>query len=264
MRPPPTTTRISSRTSRRSPTLVESTHRQSPRYSPADELYPLVDLQPDGKLRSLYTEEVWEPEELIEEAAELESQRASLRASAGEAQVEEMLGYNCEHVVPQSWFDHDEPMRGDLHHLFTCERKCNSFRGNTPFTDFPDYLQVVRESCGKSEGSGFEPWRGKGPAARATLYFTLRYPRLGKYAEETLEVLLGWHEAEPRRASTNATGTPRSTSARETGTRSSTTRSGRPGSASPAACRQQSETRRVPPRASFALNIDALPTPEGA
>ena len=157
-------------------TLLESTHRQSPRYSPADELYPLVDLQPDGKLRSLYTEEVWEPEELIEEAAELESQRASLRASAGEAQVEEMLGYNCEHVVPQSWFDHDEPMRGDLHHLFTCERKCNSFRGNTPFTDFPDYLQVVRESCGKSEGSGFEPWRGKGPAARATLYFTLRYP----------------------------------------------------------------------------------------
>jgi endonuclease I len=66
-----------------------------------------------------------------------------------------------------------------------------------PFTDFPDYLQVVRESCGKSEGSGFEPWRGKGPAARATLYFMLRYARLGKYSEETLDLLLGWHEAEP-------------------------------------------------------------------
>jgi endonuclease G, mitochondrial len=178
--------------------LVESTHRQRPGYSPATELYPLVDLQPDGKLRSLYTEEVWEPEELIEEAVEIESQRATLRASAtGEARVEEMLAYNCEHVVPQSWFDHDEPMRGDLHHLFTCERKCNSFRGNTPFTDFADYLQVVRESCGKSEGSGFEPWRGKGPAARATLYFTLRYPRLGRYSEETLGPLLAWHDADP-------------------------------------------------------------------
>jgi endonuclease I len=179
-------------------TLVESTHRHKPGYSPADELYPWIDQQPDGKLRSLYTDEVWEPEELIEEAAEIESQRATLRASAtDEAQVEEMLGYNCEHVVPQSWFEHDEPMRGDLHHLFTCERKCNSFRGNTPFTDFPDYLQVVRETCGKSEGSGFEPWRGKGPAARATLYFMLRYRGLGKYSEETLELLLGWHEAEP-------------------------------------------------------------------
>jgi endonuclease G, mitochondrial len=174
--------------------LLESTHRHRPHYSPADELYPLVDLQPDGKLRSLYTEEVWEPEELIEEAARIEERRARMASAAKQEQVDP---YNCEHVVPQSWFEHDEPMRGDLHHLFTCERKCNSFRGNTPYTDFPDYLEVVRESCGKSESTGFEPWRGKGPAARATLYFTLRYPGLGRYSEETLELLLAWHEAEP-------------------------------------------------------------------
>ena len=42
--------------------LLESTHRDQPRYSPAVELYPWVDLQPDGKIRSLYTEEVYEPE----------------------------------------------------------------------------------------------------------------------------------------------------------------------------------------------------------
>jgi endonuclease G len=36
--------------------LLESTHQHRPNYSPADELYPLVDLQPDGKLRSLYTD----------------------------------------------------------------------------------------------------------------------------------------------------------------------------------------------------------------
>jgi endonuclease G, mitochondrial len=174
--------------------LLESTHRHRPHYRPADELYPSVDLQPDGKLRSLYTDEVWEPEELIEEAARIEERRARMASAAAQ---EETDPYNCEHVVPQSWFDHDEPMRGDLHHLFTCEKKCNAFRGNTPYTDFPDYLKVVRESCGKSEGSGFEPWRGKGPAARATLYFTLRYPGLGRYSGETLELLLGWHEAEP-------------------------------------------------------------------
>src|SRR3954447_13238853 len=34
--------------------LLESTHREQPRYSPAVELYPWIDLQPDGKVRSLY------------------------------------------------------------------------------------------------------------------------------------------------------------------------------------------------------------------
>jgi endonuclease G len=178
--------------------LLESTHKERPHYSPAVELYPWVDLQPDGKVRSLYTDEEYEPEELIHEAAEIHERRDALRAERkDEAAVENLEPYNCEHTVCQSWFAHDEPMRGDLHHLFACERKCNSFRGNTPYTDFPDYLEVVREACGKSEASGFEPWRGKGPAARATLYFTLRYPKLGKYSEETLALILAWHEAEP-------------------------------------------------------------------
>ena len=62
--------------------LLESTHRHRPSYRPANELYPLVDLQPDGKLRSLYTDEVWEPEELIEEAARIEERRAGMASAA--------------------------------------------------------------------------------------------------------------------------------------------------------------------------------------
>ena len=88
-------------------------------------------------------------------------------------------------------------MRGDLHHLFTCERKCNSFRGNAPYTDFPDYLEVVRESCGKKETDLFEPAAGKGAVARATFYFLLRYPELRPYSDEAIATLLQWHEAEP-------------------------------------------------------------------
>jgi len=42
--------------------LLVSTHREQPHYSPAVELYPWVDLQPDGKIRSLYTGEEFEPE----------------------------------------------------------------------------------------------------------------------------------------------------------------------------------------------------------
>ena len=173
--------------------LLESTHRRRPRYRPSVELYPWVDHQPNGALRSLYTGEEYSAEKLIEEAVEIEERRAGLASAPLE---EAQAPYNCEHTVPQSWFGHDEPQRGDLHHLFTCEMKCNNFRASTPYTDFPDYLKVLREECGKSEAAGFEPWRGKGPAARATLYFTLRYPKLGVYSEEALALLLEWHEGE--------------------------------------------------------------------
>ena len=187
--------------------LLEETHRVRPAYRPSVELYPWIDLQPDGKLRSVYTGEEFEPEELIQEAVEVEDRRASLRAEKSrergatdestEALVEKMHPYNCEHVVCQSWFEHHEPMRGDLHHLFTCESKCNSFRGNFKYVDFSDFEKVVREECGKREETGFEPWREKAPVARATLYFLLRYPALGIYSEESLAMLLEWHESAP-------------------------------------------------------------------
>ena len=178
--------------------LLEETHRDRPHYGPATELYPWIDLLPDRMLRSVYTLEEFDPKELIEEAARIHEQRDALRVTAAsEAAVEELEPYNCEHVFCQSWFDHAEPMRGDLHHLFSCERKCNSFRGNAPYTDFPDYLEVVRESCGKKETELFEPANGKGAVARATFYFLLRYPALKPYSQEAIATLRRWHEAEP-------------------------------------------------------------------
>jgi endonuclease G, mitochondrial len=92
-------------------------------------------------------------------------------------------------------------MRGDLHHLFACESGCNSFRGNFPYFDFPGE-EIARDACGRCEEVGFEPGAGKGPVARATLYFLLRYPGLvGDGAQELrsdrLEMLLGWHEGDP-------------------------------------------------------------------
>jgi endonuclease I len=93
-------------------------------------------------------------------------------------------------------------MRGDLHHLFACESGCNSFRGNIPFYDFPDYEEAVREACGKREENRFEPSAGKGAVARATLYFLLRYPgeinrTSREYTEDRIETLLEWHKREP-------------------------------------------------------------------
>ncbi len=176
--------------------LVTRSHLRTPEYRPARELYPWVDLQPGGTLRSLYTGHEWDPEQLIRAdlaIVEARAQQLTARlhgpaapdADAVLAEVEAELPFNCEHVVPQSWFAKQEPMRGDLHHLFACECRCNGFRANTPFAEFADFpasaalgspLAVVRSECGKSEGDRFEPARGKGPAARAVLYFLLRYP----------------------------------------------------------------------------------------
>jgi endonuclease I len=112
------------------------------------------------------------------------------------------LLYNCEHSVPQSFFGKKEPMRGDLHHLFTCESRCNSFRSNTPYFDFPDDDRALMQDCGRSEPGKFEPRAGKGAVARATMYFLLRYPGLiGDEARELhadrLPILLAWHEQNP-------------------------------------------------------------------
>jgi len=93
-------------------------------------------------------------------------------------------------------------MKGDLHHLFTCEWGCNSFRGNTPYFDFPDFEEKDRDQCGRRVEDRFEPSSGKGAVARATLYFLVRYPDQIGDAERELQVarlptILAWHTAFP-------------------------------------------------------------------
>jgi endonuclease I len=200
--------------------LVTRTHVRKPGYKPARELYPWVDLQPTRMLRSLYTGHEYDPVELIQADLAIAHARAQeLTSRLGvpgtpdavevQAEVEAALPFNCEHVVPQSWFARKEPMRGDLHHLFACESRCNSFRGNTPFAEFEDFpepapagpvLDVVRGECGKSEANGFEPTHGKGAAARAVFYFLLRYPgevQVDEMPPQRQQMLLIWHEEDP-------------------------------------------------------------------
>jgi endonuclease I len=196
--------------------LVRGTHRTQLRYAPMRQVYPWVDLHPDGLLRSIYSGKEYEPEDFIREDARIDQLRGerfrellvaegSLGAEAMAAEIDQLeaaLPFNCEHVVPQSWFGKREPMRGDLHHLFACESGCNSFRGNTPYFDFPDFEEAVREECGKRVANKFEPTSGKGAVARATLYFLLRYPgeinrTSTEYEESRLAVLRSWHQEDP-------------------------------------------------------------------
>jgi endonuclease I/V8-like Glu-specific endopeptidase len=195
--------------------LVRDSHRDQPRYSPRLHVYPWVDLHPDRMLRSIYSGQAFEPEELIREDFRIQQEREMLlrelmeregdlspqRIQEQEDLLEDQNPFNCEHVVPQSWFGRREPMRGDLHHLFTCESGCNSFRGNLAYFDFSDFEEVVRGACGKREGDRFEPGAGKGAVARATLYFLLRYPRHiddpQEFPRERVATLLAWHGDHP-------------------------------------------------------------------
>lgn len=193
--------------------LVVSTHRKRFSYKPALHLYPWIDLHKtsDGlKIKSIYSGKLFDPAEFIEADFNEELRRESLRTSLSESLttpegmedfLEAQAPFNCEHVVPQSWFAKKEPMRGDLHHLFACESGCNSFRSNTPYFEFDDFGEAIRTECGKSQGGKFEPESGKGAVARAVLYFLLRYPgeindSTKEYEAERIETLRAWAIAE--------------------------------------------------------------------
>ncbi|MFL7837487.1 MAG: endonuclease [Candidatus Promineifilaceae bacterium] len=196
--------------------LLEETHTTRPKYDPTKEVYPWIDLHEDGKIRSIYSGKVYDPADFISEDFAVEQARTqqllSYRAreemateadiAAFEMLLEAQLPYNCEHVVPQSWFSRKEPMKGDLHHLFACESGCNSFRSNIPYYDFEDFGEATRSECGKRVGNKFEPDAGKGAIARAVFYFLVRYPGLvgdqaDEFEQERLPFLLAWHNHYP-------------------------------------------------------------------
>lgn len=165
---------------------LEKTHKPTGEL-PADDLYGEVDRRPDGALYYLYSGEGPKQEE-----------------QATERNGRDLESFNIEHVVPKSWFDAQQPMRDDMHHLFTEERKCNSDRGNLPLREAGPGAEKL-ESCGlmrTSHGKAFEPLHGKGEAARAILYFVTRYP--GEVGDSSKEMdstdiakLLEWHEQYP-------------------------------------------------------------------
>lgn len=183
--------------------LLQATHSKQLRYEPSKHVYPWVDVRPNGKVQSIYSGFEASPEFFIQ--ADLETdrlrsearsallERGVLESTQLEAMLESQFVYNCEHVVPQSWYDKKEPMRGDLHHLFACEPRCNSFRSNFPLVEHE--LERTMQDCGRVEDDTFEPKGGKGAVARATLYFMLRYPGTigGRYRGSRLQTLLDWH-----------------------------------------------------------------------
>jgi len=196
--------------------LLKETHKNQVRYDPSEYVYPWVDLRPDGNLISVYSGKIKDAEEIIledhltsikrEEALKNVTDNNQNHFEFTLHQMNNDFKFNCEHVVPQSWFNEHEPMRGDIHHLFTCEPVCNSIRSNYPYHDFSDYnpdeidAQRIEEACGKADNERFEPEYGKGTVARAMLYFLMRYPDgIEQSHKESidLDLLVGWHQLFP-------------------------------------------------------------------
>jgi endonuclease I len=191
--------------------LLTTTHTNPVNYKPHMYVYPWVDLranQPEPVLKSIYSDEELDPRDLITADFDVYHERLrrmeKLEKTGGLDEIdldmlEAAFPFNCEHVVPQSWFGKKEPMRGDLHHLFACDTRCNSFRNNTPYYDFPDFEEALRTDCGKTDNNRFEPFGGKGTIARAVLYFLLRYPGKidqteNEYTPDRIAMLLKWHK----------------------------------------------------------------------
>lgn len=196
--------------------LLSATHLTHHNYNPSKYVYPVVDIHPDGQLRSIYSNKAFSVQELIlaDQKVDIDRQLRFIELGRGEKlmatktfdeaveSLEAALPYNCEHVVCQSWFNKQEPMRGDLHHLFACESRCNSFRNNFPYADLPNYpveeTEKIRSDCGNAENARFEPEHNKGVVARAVLYFMVRYPGAIKvYDAAEIQLLKGWTKLQP-------------------------------------------------------------------
>lgn len=198
--------------------LIKRTHLQRlPYFISKDQfLYTWVDMQPDGTVKSIYSGEHKDPKTLIVEDFEtiqkkfFEFQRLLQQRNHSDLHkkmenIDLSFKFNTEHIVPQSWFSSREPMKGDLHHLFVCQPECNTARSNFPFFDFSFYEpespeEQIQNRCGVAVAGKFEPENGKGAAARAMMYFLLRYPKAIKRSflkEIDLKLLISWHQRFP-------------------------------------------------------------------
>lgn len=98
---------------------------------------------------------------------------------------------NTEHTFPQSYFGSAEPMQSDLFHLFPSDGPANTRRSNDPFGIVQSPVWAVGGSL--SDNSFFEPRNEhKGNAARALLYFVVRYQDFANFVAPQETLLRNW------------------------------------------------------------------------
>ncbi|RYY20749.1 MAG: T9SS type A sorting domain-containing protein [Cytophagaceae bacterium] len=129
---------------------------------------------------------------------------------------------NCEHSIPQSWFNETTRMRSDMHHLYPTYISWNSNRGSDPYAEIPDaqttlWMRLTQSQTGipatnlaeySEDAPGrFEPREDhKGNLARTAFYFYTMHagqPDLVATGHNSiatladLNTLYQWHLADP-------------------------------------------------------------------
>jgi endonuclease I len=127
--------------------------------------------------------------------------------------------YNREHIVPQSVFDSDAPMKNDGHFVVPADGYVNNKRSNYPFgiVSSADWTSTNGSKVGNNSTTGysntvFEPIdEFKGDVARMLFYFATRYEDQVAgwthdmlngtsdqvYTDWFLSIIKQWHEDDP-------------------------------------------------------------------
>jgi len=127
--------------------------------------------------------------------------------------------YNGEHIVPQSTYNSQMPMVGDIHQLIPTDGYVNNRRSNYPFgiIDNPTWTSTNGSKLGdisvtEYSGKAFEPIdEFKGDIARILFYFATRYetqvdnysfPMFNGTENQVfklpfLQMLVDWHNSDP-------------------------------------------------------------------
>ncbi|WP_318032691.1 endonuclease [Mycoplasmopsis arginini] len=124
----------------------------------------------DGTVLDLYTEIIGGKDKYTFEFGKYRDQGNS-----------EGEGMNREHIIAQSWFRKQAPMRNDAHHVWPSDKKVNAIHGNFPYGETKNGRIV--SSNGSKLGAGVEDNQQvfevidefKGDIARVFFYFVLTY-----------------------------------------------------------------------------------------
>lgn len=107
------------------------------------------------------------------------------------------FSFNTEHTFPQSFFSSLEPMRSDLHHIFATDEVANNYRADNPFGVVTGGT-IWAVGGSKATNGLFEPRdEQKGIAARAMMYFVLRYQDYAGFFAPQENILRTWNQNFP-------------------------------------------------------------------
>jgi len=111
---------------------------------------------------------------------------------------------SCEHIVPQSLYNRQDPYAGDLHHLFLCDYFMNFQRSNFRFKQLDDEKSVKLDysdpECSRIYKGSFEPnTLSKGIVSRAVAYFVTTYPEKLYLLPKIIDIkdMLDWNDLNP-------------------------------------------------------------------